>query len=221
MTTQSLKPKQDSEQTERGPVLVEPLGPIVLRLDPIVRLTDDVLLELSSLNDTLRMERNAQGDLEILPPTFPTTGNQNAGITARVALWAEQDGTGVVFDSSTGFTLPNGAVRSPDASWILKTRLAALTDEQRQGFWHITPDFVIELRSSSDTVRGLQRKMQEYLEKGVRLGWMIDPLDPLRRVYVYRPNAEVETLEGPESLSGEPELPGFTLDLKPVWEPAF
>ena len=221
MTTQSLKPKQDSAQTERGPVLVEPLGPIVLRLEPIVQLTDDVLLELSSLNDTLRMERNAQGDLEILPPTFPTTGNQNAGITARVALWAEQDGTGVVFDSSTGFTLPNGAIRSPDASWILKTRLAALTDEQREGFWHISPDFVIELRSHSDSLASVRRKMEEYIANRVRLGWLIDPLDPLRRVYVYRPNADVETLEDPEFLSGEPELPGFTVDLKPVCEPAF
>ena len=96
-----------------------------------------------------------------------------------------------------------------------------MTDEQREGFWHISADFVIELRSSSDTLRGLQRKMQESLENGVRLGWLIDPLDPLRRVYVYRPNADVETLEGPVSLSGEPELPGFTLDLKQVWDPAF
>ena len=221
MTTQSLKPKQDSTQTERGPVLVEPLGPIVLRLEPIVQLTDDVLLELSSLNDTLRMERNAQGDLEILPPTFPVTGNQEANVSADLTIWARNDGTGVAFGPTTGFTLPNGAVRSPDASWILKIRLAAMTDEQREGFWHISPDFVIELRSSSDTLRGLQRKMQEYLENGVRLGWLIDPLDPLRRVYVYRPNADVETLEGPVSLSGEPELPGFTLDLKQVWDPAF
>ena len=202
-------------------MLVPPRGPIVLRLDSIVELTDDVLLELSSLNDALRLEKNADGELEVLPPTSPRAGNQNAKIIARVDFWAEEDGTGVAFDSSAGFTLPNGAVRSPDASWLLNTRLARLTEEQRKGFWPISPDFVIELRSSSDTLRSLQRKMEEYIANGVRLGWLIDPLDPLRRVYVYRPGAEVEILDGPETLSGDPELPGFTLGLGPVWEPAF
>jgi Uma2 family endonuclease len=194
----------------------------VLRLAPIVQLTDCQLEMLSSLNDTLRIEKNAEGALEILPPANITTGNQNARITARVTIWAEEDGTGVAFDSNAGFTLPNGAVRSPDASWILQSRLAELTDEEKKrGFAHISPDFVIELRSSSDTLAGIQRKMEEYMENGVRLGWLIDPLDPLRRVYVYRPDKSVEILEGPESLSGEPELPGFTLDLKPVWKPGF
>ena len=221
MTTQDVKPRQDSTGTEPERALGQPLGPIVLRLDPFGQLTDDLLLELSSLNDALRIEKNAEGALEILPPTFPTTGNQNSEITARVTLWAEENGTGIPFDSSAGFTLPNGAVRSPDASWILKTRIAALTDEQRKGFWPISPDFVVELRSSSDTLRGLQRKMEEYIENGVRLGWLIDPLDPRHRVYVYRPGADVETLDAPDTLSGEPELPGFALDLKPVWEPAF
>ena len=99
--------------------------------------------------------------------------------------------------------------------------MAELTAEQRQRFWPISPDFVIELRSSSDTLRGLRQKMEEYMESGVRLGWLIDSLDPARRVYIYRPGADVEMLEGPKSVSGEPELPGFVLDLKPVWEPAF
>ncbi len=200
---------------------MEPYGAIILRLDPVVQLTDDQLAELSSLNDTLRIERNAEGELEILPPTFPTTGNQELGVGADLMLWARSDGTGAAFGPTAGFTLPSGAVRSPDASWILKTRLDALTDEQRQGFWHISPNFVIELRSSSDTIAGLQRKMAEYIENGVRLGWLLDPLDPRHRVYIYRPGADVETLEGPETLSGEPELQGFTLDLKPIWEPAF
>ena len=135
--------------------------------------------------------------------------------------WARSDGTGVAFGPNAGFTLPNGAVRAPDASWVLKSRLAELPEEQRTGFWRITPDFVIELRSSSDTLRGIQRKMAEYMENGVRLGWLIDPLDPRHLVYVYRPGVEVETLQAPESLSGEPELPGFTLDLKLIWEPGF
>ena len=130
-------------------------------------------------------------------------------------------GPALPFGSSVGFTLPNGAVRSPDASWILRSRLAALTGEQRTGFWRIAPDFVIELRSGSDTLGSLQRKMAEYIANGVKLGWLIDPLDPRRRVYIHRPDTPVEILEHPESLSGEPVLPGFTLDLKPVWEPGF
>ena len=200
---------------------MEPPGSIVLRLDPIVQLTDDVLLELSSVNDTLRLERNAQGELEILPPTLPTTGNQEGNVSADVTVWARNDATGVAFGPTAGFTLPNGAVRSPDASWILKSRLAALTDEQKRGFWTIAPDFVVELRSTSDTLRGLQAKMAEYRDNGVRLGWLIDPLDARHRVYIYRPGVEAEVLERPESISGEPELPGFTLDLKLIWEPGF
>ena len=218
MATQSVKPRQDSSQAE---TTIGPNGPIVLRLGTVLHLTDDQLLELSSLNDTLRLERNALGELEILPPTIPTTGNQELNISADLRDWTRDDGSGVAFGPTAGFTLPNGAVRSPDASWILKSRVAELTEEQRQGFWHICPDFVIELRSSSDRLSVLRRKMEEYMENGVRLGWLIDSLDPQHRVYIYRPDATVEVLEGPESLSGEPELPGFTLDLKPVWEPAF
>ena len=216
VTTQSIKPRQDATQAQS-----EPYGPIVLRLHPVAELTDDLLAALSSQNHALRLERNAQGELEILPPTQPVTGNQNWNINIELGLWARSDGSGVGFDSSTGFTLPNGAVRSPDASWILKTRLVELTEEQRQGFWPICPDFVIELKSSSDTLRGVQRKMEEYRENGVRLGWLIDSVDQRRRVYVYRPGSEVEMLEGPDSISGEPELPGFTLDLQPIWEPDF
>ena len=219
MTTQTAKPQQDTAQDDVA--LVPPPGPIVLRLPSGVDLTDDVLQELSSLNDTLRMEKNAEGELEILPPTSTDTGNQELSSGADLMVWARSDGTGVAFGADTGFTLPNGAVRAPDACWILKDRLAELNEEQRQGFWRIAPDFVIELRSSSDTLRGLQRKMQEYIENGVRLGWLIDALDPRRRVYVYRPGAAVEVLENPESVSGDPELAGFTLDLTPIWEPGF
>ena len=186
-----------------------------------MQLTDDQLAELSSLNDALRIERNAKGELELLPPANITAGNQNAGITADLTIWARGDGRGVAFDSSAGFTLPNGAIRAPDASWVLKSRLGELTDEQKRKFAPICPDFVIELRSNSDTLRGVRRKMEEYMENGVRLGWLIDPLDPARCVYIFRPGAPVEILERPDSLSGEPELPGFMLDLKPVWEPAF
>ena len=213
MTTQTAKPRQ--EQTQGQP---EPYGPIVLRLGPLVQLTDDLLAELSSLNDALRLERNAQGELEILPPAHPPTSRKNSRVTARLDNWAERDGRGEAYDSSGGFTLPNGAVRSPDASWVLKARLEEMTEEQGKGFWRICPDFVIEIRSSSDTLRGLQRKMEEYIANGTQLGWLIDPLDRRRRVYIYRPGTEVEVLEDPKSVSGEPELPGFVLDLEFIWE---
>ncbi len=219
MTIQQAKPKQESSSGEEA--LVLPLGPIVLRLDPIVEITDDVLLKLSSLNDTLRLEKNAEGELEILPPNSTDTGNQELNSATDLMVWARSNGTGVAFGPNAGFTLPNGAVRAPDASWVLKNRLAALSEEQRSGFWRIVPDFVIEIRSSSDTLTSIQRKMAEYIENGVRLGWLIDPVDSWRRIYVYRPSADVQIVEAPDSLSGDPELPGFTLDLAPVWEPGF
>ena len=219
VTTQSVEPQQDSAQADTA--LVKPLGPIVLRLAPIVEITGDVLLKLSSLNDALRLEKNAKGELEILPPTHGTTGNQNFGINVDLGVWARADGTGLGFDSSTGFDLPNGSNRSPDVSWVLKSRLEELTEEEKSGFLPVCPDFVIEVRSSSDTLSNLQRKMEEYIENGARLGWLIDSIDPRRRVYIYRPGSQVEVLERSESISGEPELPGFTLNLQPIWEPGF
>ena len=218
MTTRSAKPK-DAGQAPVGPIALEPLGPTVLRLSPVLELTDEQLRGLCSLNGDLRIERNDKGELELLPPANITAGSQNAGINARLFVWAEGDGRGVAFDSSTGFTLPNGAVRSPDASWVLKSRLAELNDSEKHRFAPICPDFAIELRSNSDALTALTAKMQEYMDNGVRLGWLIDPFQ--ERVHVYRPGAEVEVLEGPETLSGDPELPGFSLDLKPIWEPDF
>ena len=217
MTAQGVEPILDFIRIP--PEAPGPYAPVVLRLDPIVRLTDDQIEALSSLNEALRIERNAQGDLELqyLRPTV--IGHLNAVVAARLGTWAEKDGSGTGLGSSVGLTLPNGALRSPAASWILKSRLTDLTEEQKRGFPPISPDFAIELRSSSDRLTVLRRKMDEYMENGVRLGWLIDTID--YRVYIYRPNTPVEILEVPESLSGEPELPGFTLDLKPIWEPAF
>ena len=220
MTTQGVKPRKDSGQADTA--LVKPLGPIVLRLDPIVELTDDVLLELSSANETLRLERNALGELEILPPTNITSSSQSSDVSTDLKVWARSNGRGAAFESSAGFTLPTGSIRSPDASWVLKSRLTELTEEQkRHGFPPIVPDFVVEVRTTSDTLAGAQRKMEEYMENGVTLGWLIDSVDPVRRVYVYRPGVETEVLEAPDSLSGEPELPGFVLELQPIWEPGF
>ena len=216
MTTQTAKPHQDTTQAQP-----EPYGPVVLRLRPAVELTDDLLSALSSQNGALRLERNAHGELEILPPTHGTTGNKNFGINVDFGIWARTDGTGVGFDSSTGFDLPNGSNRSPDLSWVLKSRLAELTEEEKRDFLPICPDFVIELRSGSDSVRSLHRKMEEYIQNGTRLGWLIDSVAPSQRVYVYRPGTEVEVSESPPSISGDPELPGFVLDLTPVWEPGF
>ena len=218
MTTRSVKP-QDAGQVPAETVGPEPLGPTVLKLSPVLELTDDQLLRLCSLNDALRIELNAKGELEILPPANPHTSIQNASLTSGLVVWARADGTGWGFDATAGFTLPNGAVRSPDASWILKERWAELSHEEKRKFAHIVPDFVVELRSPSDRLGYVQSKMQEYMDSGVRLGWLIDPFQG--RVHVYRPGAPVEVLEGPETLSGDPELPGFSLDLKPIWEPDF
>ena len=193
--------------------------PIVLRLSPVIEMTEEQFDEFCALNDDIRIERTANGELELMPPAYSDTGSKELDIAAELRSWARQDGSGVTFGPSAGFTLPNGAVRSPDAAWIPRSRLAELTPEQRSGFAHICPDFVIELRSSSDRLSVLRAKMDEYIQNGARLGWLIDTRS--RRVYVYRPDREVETLENLESLSAEPELPGFTLELEEVWEEPF
>ena len=218
MTTQGLKPSQDLAPTLPDEA-AEAYGPIALRLPSAWRLTDALVEELCGLNPDIRLEINADGELELMPPAFSITGYWNAGITADLGVWTRMDGRGVAFGSTAGFTLSNRALRSPDASWILKSRLAELTADQKRGFARICPDFVIELRSESDRLVTLQRKMEEYIANGARLGWLIDPRQ--RRVYVYRPQTPVEILDGPQSLSGEPELPGFTLDLNPVWTPDY
>jgi len=189
--------------------------PLLLQLRPVIELTDEHLYEFSQLNRDLRIERTAEGELLIMPPTGGETGERNAELTIQLGVWAKRDGTGTTFDSSTGFRLPNGAVRSPDASWIRRERLAALSVEQKKKFLPLCPDFVIELRSATDSLSALQEKMLEYLDNGARLGWLIDA--ERRRVYVYRPQSPVEELEQPETISAEPVLPGFTLDLREIW----
>ena len=189
--------------------------PLVLRLRPVIDLTDDQLLTLSAINRDLRMERNAEGDLLLMPPTGGDTGDSNAEIGMQLRIWAKLDGTGTTFDSSTGFKLPNGAVLSPDAAWMPRSRLDQLTREERKKYIPACPDFVLELRSPSDTMADLHAKLREYMANGARLGWLLDP--ETRRVYVYRPDAPVEQLEDPASVSGDPVLPGFVLDLRKVW----
>jgi Uma2 family endonuclease len=171
---------------------------------------------LAAANRDLRLERTAAGELIVNPPTGGESGQRNFGITGQLARWQEEhEDLGEGFDSSTGFRLPNGADRSPDASWVSRERWEALTPQQRKGFVPLCPDFVIELRSESDSLPKLQAKMGEYINNGARLGWLIDPQN--RRVEIYRAQGEVELLENPTELSAEEVLPGFVLNLKRVW----
>jgi Uma2 family endonuclease len=189
--------------------------PLVIRLRPVLDLSEDQFFELCQLNRDLWIERNAKGELLIMPPAGWETGDRNMEIGRQLANWAKEDGTGVPTDSSAGFMLPNTAVRAPDAAWIRRSRLAQIPPEQRKKFLPACPDFVLELRSPTDSLPDLQAKMQEYLDNGAQLGWLIDP-EP-RHVYVYRPGGPVERLDNPDTISGDPVLPGFVLDLRAVW----
>jgi len=164
----------------------------------------------------LRMELTREGELIIMPPTFPKTGICNAKLVTRLGVWCENTNLGECFDSSTVFTLPNGAKRSPDASWIANSRWNVLTDKEQEEFTLICPDFVAELRSKTDRLSGVQKKMREYRDNGAKLGWLIDPKS--KRVEVYRPDQDVEVLDNPAFISGETVLPGFTLDMKGILE---
>ena len=165
-------------------------------------------------NRDLRFEMNREGEISAMPPAYSDTSERNADIVFQLKYWAKNNKTGKVYESSGGFILPNGAVRSPDASWILKERLERLSEKQRQGFINICPDFVIELRSTSDSLTKLKAKMTEYMENGASLGWLIDPSKG--KVYIYRQNRDVEILEKPKTLSGENLLQGFKLDLSEI-----
>ena len=180
-----------------------------------VHLTDDQFYQLCKDNRDLRLELTAQGELIIMPPTGSITGWRNAKINYQLTAWAETNGTGLTFDSSTGFTLPSGAKRSPDAAWIRQERWYLLTEEEREGFAPICPDFVLELRSADDSLSVLQEKMVEYIENGAKLGWLLDPKG--KRIYVYWPGQPVECLENPETISGNPVLLGFELKTRDIW----
>ncbi|NEQ78990.1 MAG: Uma2 family endonuclease [Moorea sp. SIO2I5] len=189
---------------------------IVLRMPPALEMDDEQFFEFCQVNRELRIERTSEGEIIVMPPTGGETGKRNLSIGGQLWSWVEQDGTGVGFDSSTGFKLPNGAERSPDASWVTLERWEALTPQQRQKFAPICPDFVIELRSPTDRVKDLKNKMEEYMDNGARLGWLIDPNS--RQVYIYRPGVEVEQLENPATVKGdESVVPGFVLKLDKIW----
>ncbi len=193
--------------------------PVVLHTHPVLDLDEEQFFRFCQQNKYLRIERTAEGDLEVMPPAGWETGHRNMKLAVQLGTWAEQDNTGIATDSSGGFRLPNGAVRAPDAAWVRRERLAGLTPEQKQRFLPLCPDFVIELRSPTDSLTLVQAKMREYIENGARLGWLIDPEE--RTVHVYQPNDRVEISDKPDSVSGDPILPGFVLDLKLIWEPGF
>jgi Uma2 family endonuclease len=188
---------------------------VILQIPKSLKFTDDKFVEMVAANKDLRLELSSQGELSIMSPTGGETGDRNLELGGQVWFWNRQNGLGKAFDSSTGFKLPNGATRSPDVSWIKMERWNALTPEQRKRFLPLCPDFVIELVSESDDLADTQAKMREYIANGLRLGWLINPKN--KQVEIYRPNQEIEVLQSPLSLSGEDVLPGFILDLQPIF----
>ena len=187
--------------------------PATLELN--IDLTDEQFFQLCLNNRDLRFERTATRELIIMPPTGSETGERNADLTYQLRAWSRQNKLGKSFDSSTGFKLPCGAERSPDASWVKIERWNALTQAEKERFAPLCPDFVVELMSPSDSVEKTRAKMREYMDNGARLGWLINRQQ--QQVEIYRPNREVEILLSPQTLSGEDVLPGFVLDLAEIW----
>ncbi len=187
------------------------MNTVVLNLEPIILLTDEQFYQLCIANRDLNLEMNAVGELIILPPVGGESGNQEAGLITDLEIWNRQTKLGKVFSSSTIFILPNSAKRSPDAAWVKLERWEALTLEQRKKFPPLVPDFVIELRSETDRLAPIKEKMQEYIENGLRLGWLINPQD--RQVEIYRLGKVIEIIQMPTILSGEDVLPGFELQV--------
>jgi Uma2 family endonuclease len=192
--------------------------PLWLQLpsDLALRVTPEQFAALAKANRDLRFERTAIGELIVNPPTGGGSGKRNAKIITQLGVWSEaNEQLGEYFDSSTGFKLPNGANRSPDVSWVRRDRWDGLTLEEQEGFVPLCPDFVVELQSKTDRLQTLREKMQEYLDNGAQLGWLIDPQN--QRVEIYRAGQPVEILAQPSRLSGETVLPGFTLSLQRIW----
>ena len=191
---------------------------MVIRM-PNGGMNEDQFLEFCQVNDDWQIERTAEGEILIMSPSGGQASRGEMLIFLQLHTWAENDGRGVAFGSSAGFRLPNGAIRSPDASWANKFRLASLTKEEKEKFLPICPDFVIEYRSPSDRLPRLKAKMEEYIANGAKLGWLIDRIG--RRVFLYRPHKRVKELMRPASLPGDPELRGFVLDLANIWTTTF
>lgn len=190
---------------------------LVLHFGPFFqKMSDHEFFEFCQLNRDLRIERTSDGDLIIMAPTGGETGRVNFTLIGDFSDWVEADGTGVGFDSSTGFTLPNGARRSPDMAWVKRSRWEALTEQERREFPPLCPDFVVEIRSESDPIGPLKEKMEEYMANGAQLGWLLDPTE--KKIYIYRPHTEVLRLDDPDTVSGDPVLPGYVLNLRRLWQ---
>ena len=179
------------------------------------QMTDDEYFQFCQINEDLRIKRTAQGDLLIMPPAGFESGNRNNELSRQVGNWAMENGQGQAFDSNTEYILPNGAAYSPDASWVLQSRVNTLTKEQKRKFPPLCPDFVVELMSPSDRLRKARAKMQDWIANGVQLGWLLDP--DHRTAYIYRPGCEPEQVVNPERLVGEGPVAGFVLELAKVW----
>ena len=191
--------------------------PVVVHFEPSkLRMNDEEFFEFCQLNPELRIERTSGGDIIVMAPTGGKTGRRNARLIVAFGSWAEKDGRGQFFDSSTEFILPNGAGRAPDLSWIRNERWLALSEKQLEQFPPLCPNFVVELRAPTDRLEALRTKLQEYVANGAELGWLIDPLE--RMVHIFRPGLDPEALENPLQVSGEPLLKGFVLDVQALWD---
>ncbi|QTA79084.1 DUF820 [Desulfonema limicola] len=194
-------------------------SPILFRTYPVINFSNKELYDLCQINKELKIEKTSQGNLIIMSPAGGETGWRNSEIITALNNWAKKDGSGIVFDSSTGFILPDGSMRSPDAAWVRYERLAMLTQEQKQRFLPLCPDFVIELRSFSDRLDILKEKMLEYINNGARLGWLIDPQN--RQIYIYQAETAPVCIDNPDIISGQPLLPGFKFNVSEIWKPCF
>jgi Uma2 family endonuclease len=189
--------------------MLEP-EPYVLDLTDVIRLSDEDLMKICAANPDLRIEQNAAGQLEIMAPAGASSSARGVQLITALEIWNRDRNEGVVFDSSAGFRLPNGALRAPDAAWLRRDRWESFTPEQRESFTHVVPDFLVEIRSPSDRLRYLQGKMAEWMENGCRLAWLIDPRE--RKVHIYRAGGSTESVSFDVVLSGEDVLPGFSFD---------
>lgn len=194
---------------------VPEISPLVLQMSPAIEMTDEQFFDFCQQNRDYRIERTSQGEIIIMPPTGSETGNRNFDLIIQLGIWTRQNQTGIGFDSSTEFILPNDSIKSSDAAWIKLEKWNRLTPEQQQKFAPICPDFVVELRSLSDNLKRLQDKLQDYIEHGTLLGWLIDRKH--QQVYIYRPHPPVDCLTQPTPLSEESVLPEFVLDLSTIW----
>ncbi|MBI3694416.1 MAG: Uma2 family endonuclease [Acidobacteria bacterium] len=194
---------------------VESQAPVLIRADR--RMTDDEYYDFCQANPDLRIERSAEGEILIMAPTGGETSDRNIDLSAQLHTWARRDGRGKVFDSNVEFVLPSSAARSPDASWVERSRWDLLTREQKRKFPPLCPDFVVELTSPSDRLDQVQAKMREWMENGVQLGWLLDA--DHRTAYIYRPNRKPEKLLDPRRLVGEGPVGGFVLELAYIWSP--